>query len=536
MASKIYAPDGTIAAHGNASSTSINPDDKKAVLIAGTNAAAHYILRDSLDNLGDKGIHCDVYLTDPLSKPGTAYREKLTTPEALNFTFYERLMIDYGYSIIERHNMCLDADGDLRSDIMYTPQQLSNFFATREAEIRIQNLLNVNDPGFVQRIDEDDDIIRVTNIRGMQIIRQPLINAVKSKKWKDKDVAIVNAHPGNPLLFPGTYIAFHVRMQGSDQNTWVIHQIKDDAKVDSGPILDERSKRLKPHKTLIQDMLTMRSEVGSMVSADITNALRGIPSIGRDQHEYPGFDNKPEENFSYPEHEQWLKAHEKGIRAVNPRGLIDAFVKDYTGDPGRQVARDLNFGLSTRTHMWQVEYMDTYTAKHRHDPPEYTENPDGFWVKVPGKPLTGKIYGPAGDRKNKNLPTTTVSSHELGSETVIDPDALKEATESPPNLAKVQAAAITKTEINKQREPSVHASDQTVKPKRVRPSRGAWPTSRPHSPQETPDKARMPGGGGGGGTSIVNMAMIDFDVAANDDPLSFTDDPLQFPAPGKHLV
>ncbi|MGB0719303.1 MAG: hypothetical protein ACPGRX_02455 [Bdellovibrionales bacterium] len=372
-----------------------NPDDKKIVLFVGRNAPAHYVMSHAVKRLTELGVHVDVYLLQLPNKKGI--QRKIQLPEAQNFAFYEALMVNHGYNILQGHATQTTKEGELHRSLVYTPRQLADhpqtaiFRGQKGATVRIRNYDgNVNATHFVESLKNDDSILAVYNIRGMHIWNEDLINAC-TKTHKGNEIPPRNLHPGDPLRLPGTYCPLWNRALGYEKTVWTLHLLTKG--IDEGPILDQVYKALKmQHGNLIRDMLAMDDESAGMIVKDVNLLLEGTPRTPIAQENHDNFNNKPP-LFSYATHAEWNAAYAAGIMAVDPDGLIKAFLNDYTM-PGTGARRELDFVLRAETYLQQIRYLNNYLAQHGYYPPDFDpEEPSEYFIFVPEGPPKGKIFG-----------------------------------------------------------------------------------------------------------------------------------------------
>jgi methionyl-tRNA formyltransferase len=384
LTSKTSFDDARLAPANDHAALEISSQDQNTIVFfVGTNTAAHQTLRYAVQNLADMGIPCRIILTDVLQKT-QSMKEKLARPEVRNFAFFDKLMINHGYKILESQPVILDDHGDLREDLQYSPNQLARFYQMRGVNVTVERVANINDPQFIQSIRSDNTIARAYNVRNMQIMSPELISAFEDKVLGDNlKCQIINMHPADVKKYPGTNTAFYARMDGMTRNIWTFHVI--DKGIDTGPIVYTISSALKPGKTLMQDLCSMAATAGDAISNDASNFLN-------DHFMHP---SKPQprkllENrkyYSYATHEEYLEAAKKGIVDVNPHSFIPAIVQSHCGSYNKDMEREIMHRLSSEAFDWQTRYMDMYLDTYGHFPPQYDEkNPSAFFVSVPMKP------------------------------------------------------------------------------------------------------------------------------------------------------
>lgn len=383
LTSKTSFDEARLAPANDLVSPNTAPDNQNTIcFFVGTNVAAHQTLRRAVQNLADMGIPCRIYLTDVLPKT-QSMKEKLIRPQVRNFSFFDKMMINYGYNIVEKYPTILDADGELRHDIQYSPNQLAQFYQARGVNVTVERIADINDPQFIQSIRSDNTITRAYNVRNMQIMSPELISAFEDKPLDNGlKCQIINMHPADVKKYPGTNTAFHARMDGMTLNIWTYHVI--DKGIDTGPIVYTISKALKPGKTLMQDLCSMAETAGDAISNDASNFLN-------DHYMHP---SKPQprkllENrkyYTYATHEEYLKAHKMGIVDVNPHTFISAIVSSHCGTYNKDLERELMQKLSSEAFDWQTLYMDEYYNVYGEFPPQFDPaNPQDFFVKLPQK-------------------------------------------------------------------------------------------------------------------------------------------------------
>lgn len=391
----------------------LNPDDQKVVFILGKNSASHFVFRSVVETIAELGIHCDVYITDNLPKSQNL-KDKLALPENRNFAFFEHLIPDVVDPVLEsfdqRGGLQLNNNGELRADLQYTPRQISEYYSSQNVNIVVTDMSDqslpkqdrdINDPSFVQKILADKDkIARSYNIRGMQIMHQPLIDAFESGQMNGHKTRIINAHPGDVFSFPGTNIAFWAREKGYLQNVWTLHAI--DRGIDTGDFLRKTMQALKNGKSLMQDMLSMTQKVSSMIVDDITTVFTGSEPTLTPQSQDPRFAQKPKQNYTHATHQEWLDGFKnKGISVADAQSYIEALVMDYTGSLYGERSEMLHHELGKAVLQWQQDYLNIYQAEYGTHPPEYDpNNPQDYFIKVPPP------YKPPA---NTNTPTTTTN-------------------------------------------------------------------------------------------------------------------------------
>lgn len=337
------------------SAQNLNPQNKKVVFLVGDNATAHSILNLVLREFASMGIHADVYLTDVPQTP--SIQAKLAIPENRNFAFYERLPIDVIYQIIEARPTLLEGD-ELDDEIKYSPRQLAEFYKERGIHIQIERLANVNAPEFVSRINNDPAIAMAYNLRNMQILKTPLINAFNSKKFQtsgsDTPISgyIANTHPGPLPSIPGTHTAFWARMNGRHSNEWTLHVI--DKGIDTGPILDRCGRAFGNGKTLLQSMIGMDRDVAQMVVTNTRLFFEGTPRPPLPQTK----EGRPPKNYSYPTHKEWEMATSRGIIAVNPEGYALALAREFTGgtENAPRLYLEISLACLKAIKEWEKQY------------------------------------------------------------------------------------------------------------------------------------------------------------------------------------
>lgn len=359
------------------------PDHKglknKIVFFVGSNMAAHHALRHAVQNLADMGIPCQIFLTDVLPKD-EKMRQKLARPEVRNFGFFDKIMINHGYKVLEDKPILLDEHGDLYGDVQYSPNQLSQYYAQRGVSVTVERIHDINDPAFIDRIRQDNGIVRAYNVRNMQIMSQSLIDAFGEKILDDGlECQVINCHPADVQKYPGTNTVFYARMDGMTRNIWTFHVIVDE-KVDKGPIIYTINSALKPGKTLMQDLCAMSKMAGDAISNDAVMFLQ-------DHVMRPATPQrlKTSKYCTYANHDEYLEAARRGIVDVNPHTFIPATVKNYCGTDS-SLAQELHHVLAAEAFDWQTLYMDLYVDTYSHFPPQYDqEKPAAFFVKVPQK-------------------------------------------------------------------------------------------------------------------------------------------------------
>ena len=379
----------------------LNPDNKKVVFILGKTAAPNYIMREVLESIGEFGINSDIYITSSILK-SQAQKDKAALPENQNFSFYEHLIHDVLDPVLERFDrrdgLQLDSYGNLHSHLQYTPRQMAEYYSNQGVSVNLYDISdpslpekdrNINDPSFVQKIANDGDIARAQNVRGMQIMQQPLIDAFENHTMNGNTTRIVNNHPGDVFAFPGTNIAFWARMKNYIQNVWTSHVIEYDSKdpnkgVDKGPFLRRTTDKLKAGKTLMQDMLGMKSRVAGMIVDDITTVFNGAEPSATPQASYSQFADKPKKNYTHATHQEWLDAHKHGVKVVDPQKYIDALVSDYASGLSTEIRDTLKHELAKAVRDWQDHYIDIYRKTYNGaNPPEYDADPKNYLVQVP---------------------------------------------------------------------------------------------------------------------------------------------------------
>lgn len=379
-------------AAGNPANT--NQHTRKTALIVGSNAAAHYALRYAIQSIADRNIPCDIYLTDIIANTQDL-KEKINRPETRNFSFYEHLMINHGYDILEqfdqRDGMELDLYGDLRHDLQYSPQQIERHYSGKRLAVTVTDMADpslplndrdINYPNFVSKIANDQTLARAYNIRSMQILKPATIRAFENKTMNGFPSRIINAHPGEVITYPGTNIAFWARMNKYPENVWTLHVI--DQGIDTGDVVDQASQMLKAKKTLLQDMLGMAQSAGNMIGSDNRLFFNGTPRPAIPQKSNPDYANRPKDNYTFATHQEWLDSYNRGIRAVNPQNYIEALVRDYTGSLTSERSVTLHRALAQATLDWQKDYLQIYQAEYGTYPPEYDpQNPQDYFVTVP---------------------------------------------------------------------------------------------------------------------------------------------------------
>lgn len=352
----------------------------KIVFFVGSNMAAHHALRHAVQNLADMGIPCQIFLTDVLPKD-EKMRQKLARPEVRNFGFFDKIMINHGYKVLEDKPILLDEHGDLYGDVQYSPNQLSQYYAQRGVSVTVEKIHDINDPAFIDRIRQDNGIVRAYNVRNMQIMSQSLIDAFGEKILDDGlECQVINCHPADVQKYPGTNTVFYARMDGMTRNIWTFHVIVDE-KVDKGPIIYTINSALKPGKTLMQDLCAMSKMAGDAISNDAVMFLQ-------DHVMRPATPQrlKTSKYCTYANHDEYLEAARRGIVDVNPHTFIPATVKNYCGTDNNALARELHHVLAAEAFDWQTLYMDLYVDTYAHYPPQYDqEKPAAFFVDVPKK-------------------------------------------------------------------------------------------------------------------------------------------------------
>jgi hypothetical protein len=350
---------------------------KKVVFLVGNNAAAHAILSETIPMLAAMELDVDVYFTD--APPNPKLQAKLSTPENRLVSRLERMPIEVMYPLLDSYKTPLNEHGELLDNIRYTPKQLQEYYSKHGIKINLEQLANVNDPEFVDRIKNDSSILMGYNIRSMHILKKPIIDAFPNGK-------IYNLHPGPLPLIPGTHTAFWSRMLKLVNAEWTLHQI--DEGIDTGPILDTFAKPLKSGKTLLQDLMGMNHGVAQMVITNTRLALEGRPRPALPQSEFGV--TRPETNYSYPTHEQWLSLFANGIYPVEPISYISAMVGEYTG--GEKNGAGIRRRLTSACNMYAGEAIDEfreyYSRLYGKLPPDFTA------VSSPAPPLTDNSTEP----------------------------------------------------------------------------------------------------------------------------------------------
>lgn len=357
-----------------------NPQGKKVVFIVGNSISAHRVLQHSLRELAGMGIPCEVYLTNPLPKTDRE-RERLQRPEVMNMAFAEKLIIEHGYPLLENNGIILNSDGELIEDLVYTPRQLANYFTARGVHVSVQDLPNVNDPSFIEKISNDPDIAVAYNIRSLQILEKEAIAAFENKTIYDRPTMIINLHPADVILFPGAGTPLWVRKSGVPNATWTLHKMI--RRVDWGPIIDECTQTLRNGKTLLQDTVGMASKAASMVINHATQTLKGSYRADmQPQQQHPNFSRKPKKQYTHGEHKDWLEAEQQGITAVNFLEFIKAVVKEHVGNRTK-LATSLTDSLIRPTRDWQELYVKMYTNVYGYPPLGYDpQAPDEYLLPL----------------------------------------------------------------------------------------------------------------------------------------------------------
>ncbi|MFP4312955.1 MAG: hypothetical protein ACLFR0_01400 [Alphaproteobacteria bacterium] len=371
-----------------------NQHSRKTVFILGSNAAAHYVARNAIPGIGDRRIPIDIYKTDNLAKT-KSLQDKLARPEVRNQAFFEKLMINHGYHVLDhfdqRDGMLLDEHGDLRQDLQYSPDQLARYYTSKGVQVNVIDMADpslpeedrdVNHPKFVDKIANDQSIGYACNIRSMQILKPTTIAAFENKTMHGNPTRIINAHPGEVITYPGTNIAFWARKNGYHENVWTLHVI--DQGIDTGDVLDQVSNILKKGKTLMQDMLGMAPHAGNMIAADNRLTYQGTPRQAIPQVNHQHYASKPANNYTFATHQEYEDAYQQGIRVVNPQKYIEALVLEYTGSLTSERSVALHRSLAQATLDHQKDYLNIYQAEYGTYPPEYDpNNPQDYFVTVP---------------------------------------------------------------------------------------------------------------------------------------------------------
>lgn len=390
----------TSAAVNTVFSPNMNPDNKKVNFIIGMNTASHYILRKVIDPIAELGINADIYITDNIPK-SPKHKEKLDRPETKHFAFHEHLVMDVVDPVLERfdraHGLQLNYNGELAAHRQYTPRQLEEYYANKGVTIKIIDMADpslpekdrdINDPSFVQKMLDDPDFVLTVNIRGMQIMGQPLIDALESNTINGNKTRVINAHPGDVFAFPGTNIAFWARMKNYAMNVWTTHVI--DKKIDHGPFLNRSQRALKSGKSLLQDMLAMTDDVAVMIRNHITTLFNGSEPAATPQSQDPKFRQKPKDangndtTYTYATHQEWIDGYNQhGIRIADPVGYIEALTVDYTGSLSGERSETLLHELATAMLAEQQRHIQEYHSTYGYYPPYFDPaKPNDYYIDV----------------------------------------------------------------------------------------------------------------------------------------------------------
>tara|TARA_R110002095_G_scaffold130624_1_gene113317 strand:+ start:7595 stop:8710 length:1116 start_codon:yes stop_codon:yes gene_type:complete len=280
----------TTVFNGNAQLGSNNVpanDTKKVVLFTGDNGTSHAVLNKLIPELLDAGIEPIVLLT-----PGT-HSPKAKIPEIKDFSFFETGILESIYDYVENSKPLLDHHGAPREDMQYSLNQLAALY-----NVQIAKIDNVNDPALISQIAEDPSIIGAVSVKNYKLFCPEAIETLK-----EDGKFLWNVHTGELPAFRGVFIPVRVMQDDKNEYGWTLHEV--DEGIDTGAVIDIRTRRLKEGDTALNAYFGMVGKGADMIADNVKLAAKAMPRPPIPQ------DHDQARYFSFPTAEEIHALEEK---------------------------------------------------------------------------------------------------------------------------------------------------------------------------------------------------------------------------------
>ena len=311
---------------------------KQVLFFIGEDIAAHLITNRVMKDIDAKGEYEPVlyYAKNTYSKTAAMI------PQLREFSFFEKkLLNDTVYPYIDAKSS--------RCQPNLTPNQIAN-----EYGFHVEQIADINDPEFVDRIKANSNIACAISIRCTQIFQKPLVDAIK------ETAPLVNLHSGLLPDYRGVMTTmrrmFDIatgRADGDDYGC-TLHKIDPfdpnavHKGIDTGKILAVESIELNPAHSGYQ------AHVGlvDVASEALINMLNQV----QNGHTLRGFPQNPQQSryFTFPTQDELQAWKEAGVVTVRATDAIDTLVNAFS-KAGTPHGEKLEAVMRTAIKDWYAE-------------------------------------------------------------------------------------------------------------------------------------------------------------------------------------
>lgn len=298
---------------------------KQVLFFVGEDVAAHLIMNRVVNDMNAKGEYEPV-----LFFAKNAASSAANLPQLREFSFFEkRLLNDTVYPFLNKNPSS--------SQPILTPQQIHD-----DHGFHVEYLADINDPAFVAKIAENENIACAFSIRCTQLFRKDLVEAIK------KNAPLLNLHSGLLPDYRGVMTTmrrmFDIATGKADGQDYgcTLHKVDPfdrnaiDKGIDTGKILDVKSIQLNPTHSLFQahvGLVEAASEalIGALDQIGHGYTLRGYPQ-----------NNEQSKYFTFPTPDELREWKEAGIVLVRPRDAVTTLVNAFSkaGTPSSKKLED----------------------------------------------------------------------------------------------------------------------------------------------------------------------------------------------------
>lgn len=295
----------------------------KIPLFVGGDITALTVINNIVPRMVEAGYEPVLYF--PEHKPS----KKASHPDLVKAAYFERIILnEVIYPFLEKDTKTLTKEFKSRAQCL-PPRMLAEKY-----KLHYEEVPDVNEPAFVERIKNDNSVFLSISVRCFQIFKKDMIEACRSHG------NFLNLHPGLLPNYRGVLSVARAMADGQDNYGWTLHHI--DEGIDTGRIVDLGAIQLNSHNTALRETMRMACVGSKMLLQNLEKIAEGQTLVG-----YPQVP-KEAKYFSYPTAETLDDWRENGPCLVNPDEMPEVYA-DHFIKPGTKLGSKLSSALKVAT-------------------------------------------------------------------------------------------------------------------------------------------------------------------------------------------
>lgn len=249
-----------------------------------------------------------------LFNTGEPYSKKADIPELREIGFLETALLRDVVAPYLKEAGALTHNGTPIPGLCYSNEDLAKVY-----KLDYEVVADVNDPGFVSRIEADKNLIGSHSTRILQIFHEDLLAAFESKEKG----FVWNTHTGLLPQYKGVHIPYHAIEDNQKVYGWTIH--KKERGIDTGEILALDWLELDPTYPVLFTYLDMVPK-GAKMLEDVLSQYKRNGEVASKQQ--PMF--MKNSYYTHPTSQQMQRHEKNGVRFATDIEAVNTYMRSYT--------------------------------------------------------------------------------------------------------------------------------------------------------------------------------------------------------------